>query len=414
MKTLLLLILAVILFVSGCNTPNEPSDAFEDIEISEKTAHLIEAENQFGFELFRHVYNQETEYENIMISPLSISIALAMTYNGAREETKTAMEKTLKVHGLTADDINNSYLSLIDALKSLDPKVLLEIANAIFYRDDFEVETDFVSVNKHYYDASVSPLDFGAEQHALKTINGWVDEKTHGKIESIIDRITPNHVMFLLNAIYFKGIWQKEFNEKGTIKLPFNTGKGETIEVETMQRTDTLPYTSNNLFSAIQLSYGKGNYNMFVILPNMDVSLQQVVEKMDKNNWNEWMENFQQVQNIDIKLPRFNYEYEILLNDVLTEMGMGVAFTPEADFTGINRLGGLLIDYVKHKSFIEVNEEGTEAAAVTVVAIGRTSVGGPEKVQFVVNRPFIYAITEKSTGAVLFIGTVKNPLLNQG
>jgi serine protease inhibitor len=144
------------------------------------------------------------------------------------------------------------------------------------------------------------------------------------------------------------------------------------------------------------------------------VSLQQVVEKMDKNNWNEWMESFQQVQNVDIKLPRFNYEYEILLNDVLTEMGMGVAFTPEADFTGINRLGGLLIDYVKHKSFIEVNEEGTEAAAVTVVAIGRTSVGGPEKVQFVVNRPFIYAITEKSTGAVLFIGTVKNPLLNQG
>jgi serpin B len=300
----------------------------------------------------------------------------------------------------------------VQALKSLDPKVLLEIANAIFYRDDFQVENDFVSINKNYYNADVSALDFGNEQQSLETINGWVAEKTHDKIESIIDRISRDHVMFLLNAIYFKGTWQKEFNEESTEKLPFYLENGENIQTEMMQRLDTLPFASNDLFNAIELNYGKGNYNMYVFLPENGRTLDELVNKLDKENWETWMESFQEVQSVDIKLPKFKYEYEIMLNDVLTEMGMGIAFTGAADFTGINRGGGLNIDYVKHKSFIEVNEEGTEAAAVTVVAIERTSVGGPQKVPFVVNRPFLYAITEESTGAVLFMGTVKNPQVN--
>ncbi|HDR50933.1 MAG TPA: serpin family protein [Mariniphaga anaerophila] len=410
MKTKSVLIFLTALLFAGCNLPGNTPD--EELNVTEKTARLIDAENQFGFELYQHVFSSETEYKNIMVSPLSVSLALAMTYNGANGETKTAMEKTLKVYGLTPDDINTSYRDLVNALKSLDPKVLLEIANAIFYRDDFQVENEFVSINKNYYDAGVSALDFGNEQKSLETINGWVAEKTHDKIETIIDRITRNHVMFLLNAIYFKGTWQKEFNEKSTEKLPFYLESGESIETQMMQRLDTLPYMKNDLFSAIELSYGKGNYNMVVFLPENDKTLDEIVSKLDKENWETWMESFQETQSVDIKLPRFKYEYEIVLNDVLTEMGMGVAFTGAADFTGINRGGGLNIDYVKHKSFIEVNEEGTEAAAVTVVAIERTSVGGPEKVPFYVNRPFMYVITEKSTGAVLFMGTVKNPLAN--
>jgi serine protease inhibitor len=412
MKTFSLLIAFLSIFLTGCNLPEDSADDYTELKVSEKTAHLIDAENQFGFEIFQKIYLAETSEENIMISPLSISIALAMTYNGAREETKTAMEKTLKVYGLTAQDINESYFSLVNSLKSLDEKVLLEIANAIYYRNDFVVEHEFISTNKYYYDASVAALDFGAQQQALETINGWVKEKTHNKIESIIDQITPNNVMFLLNAIYFKGVWQKEFNEKGTESLPFTTGEGERIETETMQRTDTLPYTSNELFSAVQLAYGKGNYNMFIFLPKPNKSLEEIINLLDQENWNTWMNSFSVVQNVDIKFPRFKYEYEITLNDVLSNMGMSVAFTGAADFTGINRQGGLLIDYVKHKSFIEVNEEGTEAAAVTVVAIDRTSAGGPERPQFIVNKPFFYAITEKSTGAVLFMGTVKNPAAN--
>jgi serine protease inhibitor len=407
MKTISLFLLA-FLILPGCNLPGD--DVEEELNVTEKTAQLIEAENIFGFELYQLIFKNETEYDNIMVSPLSVSLALAMTYNGARGETKTAMEKTLKVYGLTPEEINTSYHDLVAALKQLDPKVLLEIANAIFYRDDFEVESDFVTINKNYYDAEVTALDFGKEQEALETINGWVAEKTHDKIETILDRITRDHVMFLLNAIYFKGTWQKEFNEEGTEMLPFYLENGTSIQTETMQRLDTLPYASNDLFSAIQLSYGKGSYNMYVFLPESGRALEEVVNKLDEDNWETWMESFQETQSVDIKLPRFKYEYEIRLNDVLTEMGMGVAFTGGADFSGINRDGGLNIDYVKHKSFIEVNEEGTEAAAVTIVAIERTSAGGPQNVPFYVNRPFLYVITEKSTGAVLFMGTVKNPM----
>lgn len=409
MKKIIQLALISVFVLSACNL--NQIDQETEITLTEKTARLLEAENDFGFELFRLVYKTETEHENIMISPLSVSLALAMTYNGANRETKTAMEKTLKVYGLTPDDINKSYFDLVNALKSLDKKVLLEIANAIYYRNDFMVENSFIKTNQQYYNAEVSALDFSSPQ-ALNTINGWVAEKTHDKIETILDEIKPSHVMFLLNAIYFKGIWAKEFNTKSTETLPFYLENETNIQTETMQRLDTLPYTSNDLFSAVQLSYGKGSYNMYVFLPNPEKNIQDIVDKLDADNWETWMKSFGVKQNVDIKFPKFKYEYDANLNDVLTEMGMGVAFTGAADFTGINRDGDLSIDYVKHKSFIEVNEEGTEAAAVTIVAIDRTS-AGPQNISFYVNRPFFYAITEKSTGAVLFMGTVKNPSISE-
>jgi serine protease inhibitor len=409
MKKIMLLILISVSTFTACDlnkTDDEP-----EINITEKTARLLEAENDFGFELFRLVYGAETEHENIMLSPLSVSLALAMTYSGANGETKTAMEKTLKVYGLTPDDINKSYFDLVNSLKSLDSKVLLEIANAIFYRNDFAVENNFVNTNRKYYNAEISALDFNSPQ-AVNTVNNWVANKTHDKITTILDQITPQQVMFLLNAIYFKGTWTKEFNSKSTELQAFYSESGSTFQTENMQRADTLPYTSNNLFSAVQLSYGKGSYNMYVFLPNQDKNLQDIVDNLDADNWEIWMKSFNMTSNVDIKFPKFKYGYEIKLNDILTEMGMGVAFTTAADFTGINREGKLRIDYVKHKSFIEVNEEGTEAAAVTIVAIERFS-AGPQKIPFYVNRPFFYAITEKSTGAVLFMGTLKNPLKSE-
>lgn len=403
-KILAFLVTPIFIFIS-CNL--QTTDEFDEIEVTEKAARLIEANNDFGFEMFGHVYSEEKSAENIMVSPLSVSLALAMTYNGAKNETKTAIEKALKVYGLSPADINTSYFDLVNALKSLDQKVLLEIANAIYYRKNFEVENSFIKTNQQYYNAEISSLDFSSP-NALKIINGWVAEKTHNKIETILDEIKPSQVMFLLNAIYFKGIWTKEFNKKSTEQKPFYLEDGSTIQTETMQRTDTLPYTSNALFSAIQLSYGKGNYNMYVFLPEYKKNLKDIIDQLNSDNWQTWMKSFSLTQNVDIKFPKLKYEYEIKLNDILTEMGMGVAFTGAADFTGINRDGGLYIDYVKHKTFIDVNEEGTEAAAVTIVAIDKTSVG-PQKIAFYLNRPFIYAITEKSTGAILFMGTVTNP-----
>ncbi|RIH63900.1 serpin family protein [Mariniphaga sediminis] len=414
MKLKSFFILLAVLFIAGCSLPeNTIRKDTKTINITKQTARLIEAENDFGFELFQHVFSSETRYENIMVSPLSVSLALAMTYNGADGETKAAMGKALKIQGLTPQEINNSYFDLINSLKSLDPKVLLEIANAIFYRDDFEVESKFMSINKTYYDSEISALDFEAQLQALKTINGWVTEKTHDKIQSIIDRISPQQVMFLVNAIYFKGTWQKEFNEDRTKKLPFYLENGESVKTETMQRLDTLPYMSNDLFSAVKLPYGTENYNMYIFLPEKGKTLQEIAGKLNKDNWETWMKNFQLTERVDIKFPRFKYSYDVNLNDALTKMGMGIALSGAADFSGINKNRNLHIDFVKHKSFIEVNEEGTEAAAVTSVGVRMVSIGNsPKTIPFHVNRPFFYAITEKSTDAVLFMGTVKNPQLN--
>jgi serpin B len=379
--------------------------------LDEKSAQIVEADNEFGFELFQKIFASETKYENIMVSPFSVSLALAMTYNGAGGETKKAMEETLKLYGLSPEEINTSYQTLVKALKSLDKKVILEIANAIFYRDDFQVENGFISTNKNFYDAEVSALDFGSP-NALKTINDWVANKTHDKIDKILDKISNDHIMFLINAIYFKGIWQSEFEKKNTAEKDFYLENGSTVKTDFMQQENSVLYSSNELFQAVQLPYGQGNYTMNIFLPQAGKSLQDITENLDKENWKNWNKNFVET-NVDIELPKFKFEYELTMNQVLTDMGMGIAFTRGvADFTGINRGGNLNIDYVKHKSFIEVNEEGTEAAAVTVVAIEFTSVGGTTKVPFYVNRPFLFAITEKSTGAVLFMGTVRNPQVN--
>jgi len=378
------------------------------IELDEKSTQLVQAGNEFGFELFRNIFEQETENDNTLVSPLSVSLALAMTYNGANGETKTAMEKTLKMYGLTPDEINQSYSNLVAELQSLDPRVLLEIANAIFYREDFEVENKFIATNQNYYKASVDALDFNSP-NAVKTINNWVADKTNDKIKTILQSISSEQVMFLLNAIYFKGIWQNKFDEENTEDLPFYRDGDNTVNVPTMKKTDDVRYAANDLFSAVELPYGTGNYCMYFFLPQEDHSVNDVVSQLDKNNWTNWMNEFGNAVKVDLEIPRLKYEYEIKLNDALSDMGMGAAFSNGADFTGINKNGKLYIDYVKHKTFIEVNEEGTEAAAVTVVAVGVTSVGPVQNIQFKLNRPFLFAITETETGAILFMGTVKNP-----
>lgn len=411
-KTILLFFPAfALLTIPACqDEPIDPNNGkYQEVKLDEKSAQIVEADNEFGFELFQNVYSSETKYENIMVSPLSISLALAMTYNGANNETKTAMEETLKLYGLTPEEINTSYRSLVNALKSLDSKVILGIANAIYYRDSFSVEQDFIATNKNYYDAEISALDFTSPD-AVDIVNNWVADKTNEKIKSILNEISGDQIMFLLNAIYFKGIWESEFKKSDTKKKDFHLENGSTVQTDFMQQNNSVNYLNNDLFSAIELPYGQGNYNMYVFLPKTDKTLQDISDNLNTENWGTWLENFYEA-NVDIEFPKFKYKYEIKLNSILSEMGMGIAFSNSADFTGINKNGGLKIDYVKHKSFIEVNEEGTEAAAVTIVAIIETSAGPGSNIPFNVNRPFLYAITEKSTGAILFMGTVKNPTL---
>jgi serine protease inhibitor len=410
MRTMTTILFILLLLSSVVSCQKQDISGQEDLSnLPEKSAQLISADNAFGLELFQKIAAKAQKTDNTMISPLSVSLALAMTYNGAQGQTKTEMEKTLKLSGLTTTQINNAHQALVDALQSADPDVLLEIANAIYYRQGVNVKSDFITVNQSFYKAAVTPLDFSSPS-ALNTINGWVAEKTHQKIPTIIDQIDPQLIMILLNAVYFNGLWKSKFNEKGTHNLPFTFGDGTQKEVAQMSQEATFEYVSNDIFSAVNLPYGKGKYQMTVILPNSNKTTGDVMSKLNNENWNSWMKSFQSKDNVVVTMPRFKFSWKMKLNEILTAMGMVTPFVPgEADFTGIAALD-LYISYVIHKTYVDVNENGTEAAAVTAVGISVTSIpSGPAKTYFTADRPFLFAITEKTTGAILFIGEMRSP-----
>ena len=409
MKTLftIIAVLALCAFCS-CQTEDSNTDENKTINLDEKSAQLIEADNTFGLELFQKI-REESKKENIMISPLSISVAFAMAYNGADKDTKTEMEKAMKLNGLTTEQINNSYKMLIKALQSLDEKVVFELANAIFYADGFTVKPDFLNINKTVYDAEVEKLNFSS-QAAVDRINDWVADKTNDKITKIVENLSPLDRMVLLNAIYFNGIWTNKFDEKGTHNLSFTKSNGTTIEVPMMQKEEKLDYTTNSLFSAVKMPYGNGQYNMIVLLPATGKNSQNIIDALSLSNWKSWMTEFETKDPVVVTMPRFKFAFETELKNVLKGMGMIKAFQPNiADFSKIAE-EDLYISAAVHKSFIDVNENGTEAAAVTSITFTTTSAGNePPKTIFYVDKPFVFAITEKDTDAILFIGEVNHP-----
>lgn len=411
MKTITIFILAfALLLFSSCQqeTLSSNEDQNKTIQLDEKSAQLVEADNAFGLEIFQKI-RAASDKENIMISPLSISVALAMAYNGAGSETKAEMEQTLKLNGLTTQEINASYESLIASLQSLDKDVVFEIANAIFYSLGFSVKQDFLNINKNVYDAEVQSLDFGSSW-AVPTINNWVADKTHDKIKKIIDMLNPYDRMVLLNAVYFNGIWSQQFDEKGTHNLDFHKTDGTTVKVPMMNKEEKLDYTANSLFAAVKMPYGEGHYNMIILLPADGKNAQNVIDNLSASNWKNWQDAFSTEDHVVITMPRFKFAFEMPLIDVLKEMGMQKAF--QATFADFSKISDedLYISSVMHKSFIDVNETGTEAAAVTSITFTTTSAGNePPKKYFNVNKPFVFAITEKDTGAILFMGEVNHP-----
>jgi serpin B len=289
-------------------------------------------------------------------------------------------------------------------LVGLDPKVKCQIANSIWHRDDMIFEQSFVNLNKKYFDALVSGLDFN-DPNAKNIINAWVDQNTNGKIKEIVERINRDDVMFLINAIYFKGIWKYQFDEKQTSDALFTLPDNSQIPCKMMAQTGEFQYFANVQFQAIDLPYGDELFRMVVILPTASVDIDELILELDQNQWNQWLGSFQKEKGT-IFLPRFKLEYKLKMNDVLIALGMGVAFSGSADFTRMYRSRSLKISEVNHKSFVEVNEEGTEATAVTSVVIDRTSTSG-----FVmrVDRPFVFAIRENHSGTILFIGKIVDP-----
>lgn len=407
--TSIVLIIVGMVLTSSCQQSDVIPEENKTIDLDEKSAQLIDADNAFGLEIFQFI-REESDKENLMVSPLSISLALAMAYNGADGDTKTEMENAMKLNGLTPEQINSAYKMLIAALQSLDEDVIFEIANAVYYDSGFPVKQSFFDINKNYYDAEVEGLDFG-NPSTIEAINDWVAEKTHDKITKIIEQLSPDARMVLLNAIYFYGTWANEFDEDGTKMRNFFKTDGTTKEVPMMSKEDKLEYTANNLFSAVKIPYGTGQYNMVVMLPSTEKSSQDVIDELSANNWKDWAEEFTTEDHVVVTMPRFKFGFDLELNKVLKQMGMVKAFSDQqANFSKISDIF-LYISAVIHKTYIDVNETGTEAAAVTAIVFETTSAGPnePQKIYFTVDKPFVFAITEKDTNAILFIGEVQNP-----
>ncbi len=367
---------------------------------------LVQSDNKFGLKLFREIIYQEPN-KNVFISPLSVSMALGMTYNGADGRTKETMERTLEISGLSLQEINESYKSLIELLIKLDPKVEVLIANSIWYREELTFEQTFFDICKEYFDALVKGLDFNSPD-ASKTINAWVEEKTKGKIKKIVDdNIDPLTVMFLINAIYFKGTWTYKFDKNNTKDDLFCLVDGSQKPCKMMEQEGDFQYFSHPDFQAINLPYGNGYYSMTIFLPNENKNIDSIIDQFTEENWYHWITSFTE-QSGTIQFPKFTLEYGLLLNDVLKALGMEIAFLyPQADFTKIYKPGGLYINKVKHKTFVDVNEEGTEAAAVTSVEINLESNGFSLRV----DRPFVFAIRENHSQTILFMGKIVEPKL---
>ena len=407
MKTAMNTILMVLtLAIAGCSTNLSPEPDPADIVMTPKSLQLVKTNNAFTFNLFKAI--PETPGENVMVSPLSISLALSMTLNGADGSTKTDMINALGLNDLSVEEINQVYLDLITALKKADPNVVMNVANSIWIRKNFPVLEPFIATNQKYYDAHVESLDFNAA--ALNTINRWVNEKTNTKIPKILDEISADEIMFLINAIYFNGKWQVQFEKSQTQNGSFTLASGGSVNVPIMKIKEKYGYSEQAGYEALKMPYGRGKFGMVVLLPDVGKTPDQIMEQMNPSTWKTLKTSLESSVKVDVWMPRFKFTWESDLKEILSSLGMAVAFSnDEANFTKINSDGHLFITKVKHKTFIDVNEEGTEAAAATSVGIGLTSVGpgGPE---FHAIRPFLFFITEEDTGAILFAGKIENPL----
>jgi serine protease inhibitor len=410
MKNLFLITLSgiLLLFTQCTSEPavNLPTELDFDCADNAAVCTLTNDNNQFGFDIFRKLHEEEPD-DNIFISPLSISTALSMTLNGAKGQTFADMKNAMQIPDWDIAQLNEAYKLLLEVLPQLDNDVKMELANSIWYRTGFNVRQDFLDVNSSYYGSQVQDLDF-SNPTAKDIINAWVNENTHGKIESIVDQIGGDVVMYLINAIYFKGAWLHEFDPDNTSEQPFYLADGSQVMVDMMSYGQTtLPFFQTENFMAADLAYGDSIFSMSIFLPKGNYPIGELVNDLESADWNTWVQNFEDTE-MFFSMPKFKMEYEKKLNRPLSDLGMSVAFTDFADFSGINGTGGLRIDEVRHKSFVEVNEEGTEAAAVTSVVIVETSV--PLIPDFRADKPFLFVIRDKKTNSVLFIGKMMNPV----
>jgi serine protease inhibitor len=391
-------------------SPFSAGTLFADTQRSNVDPRLIRAASRFGLALLRQLTGGGPA-RNLLISPGSLVAALAMTYNGASGETARAIAETLRLEDLRLDEINRGHSALRAELASADPKVTLAIANSLWARQGIEFLPDFMERNRESYGAEIATLDF-ADPQARASINRWVSAQTQGKIETIIDApIAPLTILFLVNALYFKGRWHDQFDKSKTKSEAFHLADGREKPCQMMVQSGKYGYYEDDDVQVLSLPYGTGRFDFSIFLPAGNVGLAGFWKRLDEEHWSEWTAR-QPKRDGNIALPRFKVSYGVKLNDALTALGMGIAFDANrADFSAMCPIPPLDLVYiaeVMHKTFLEVNEEGTEAAAVTKVEMATRCIP-PPPFQMIVDRPFGCAVRDNATGALLFLGCIVDP-----
>ena len=391
--------------LSACSDANGPgaSEPIDSLprQLSVGETKLISSSNAFAFDLLKAVSSADRA-ENVFISPLSASMALGMTMNGAAGSTYDAMHSTLRFGDLARTDVNESYKSLIALLRSIDNTTKFAIANSIWYDQSWPFRQEFLTESQSYFDAEAKGLDLKKPSSA-DVINDWVSKATSKKIPTIIDDFDGDEVMFLINAIYFKGIWQNQFDKSKTSSAPFHALDGTTPSVQLMSQMEQLRRGFGSDYEAIDRPYGNSAFTMMVVLPKQGVDINAFSDNLTEEKWRA-IDAAMTRGEVGIALPKFKLEWKKNLNDQLKALGMSVAFDDiNADFSRMSASSTpLVISDVIQKTYVDVDEEGTEAAAVTSVGVVPTS--SPPTIR--VDRPFIFAIRERLSGTILFIGKI--------
>lgn len=376
---------------------------------------VVAANTQFGFNIFKQ-FVRTSGGKNVVMSPASLSLALSMTYNGASGMTSIAMAKALRFTDVTLDDINSGNRALMQNLMQPGPGVEITIANSLWGRRGVQFKPDFLNRNKEFYQAEIAALNFNSPE-AKDKINSWVSDKTRGKIETIVDRIDPLSVLFLVNAVYFNGKWTVPFDAKQTKDRDFTLSDGKLIKVPMMHRRGDFEYLKGNGFQLIKLNYGDNpRLGMYVALPAKESNLGDFYQQLTAMSWGDWIRQARgRTTDVELSLPRFKADYKVEAKGALSMLGMKVAFDPlRADFSAMAPIPpspNVFIGEVLHKAIVEVDERGTVAAAATSVGMKTMAMPGPQPqhVRMVVDRPFFFAISDDVTGEVLFLGSITDP-----
>ena len=374
-------------------------------ELSEPVDKVSTANNKLTFKFLNETL-KENRKDNIIVSPLSLSAVLSLTQNGASGKTKEEMLEALEMKGYDDKTINESYKNIIahyNSLKTIETK----LGDSVWIRKDAKVKKDFKDTAANYYEAEANEVDF-TKKKTLDTINKWVADQTAGKIEKIIEKFEPNTFMALINTVYFKGKWSKPFEKNNTAKQKFTSTDGSVKQVDMMKDSMGVEYLKESNFEAVRIPYEDNNFGMYIFLPNQGQNVDNLMKYMTFDNWNKWMKSFNKKQ-VQVSIPKFKIEFEQKLNDMLKNFGMKSAFEDGADFSRLSDNNQLSIELVKQKSYIDVNESGTEAASATAVVIREVSAPIDDNIKFTADRPFVYAIADKKTGLILFMGKVEKP-----